>query len=225
MKKLLGAVGITVDIAGWVITFVLVPLLSLGIFAAVILGPSDMAHAGASTDTFLLGAVSAVMLLGMLIAGCFAFVSQRHRASFQQGNDYAMQPAYPSMLGPIQVDCGIAMPHAAHDVGEQYIAEVNNLKHGRVDALHRVEHRGSAEVASFSSTSWHRTIGTPIPTWRPGASGWPGTGGGHDLLPDHRNPGRIRAALQRAHRQAHPAARQAATATRGAAVAMSETNL
>ncbi len=74
------AVGIAVDIAGWVITVALVPLLALGILAAVVLGTSDMAHADASTVTFLLGVISAVMLLGMLIAGCCAFVSQRHGA-------------------------------------------------------------------------------------------------------------------------------------------------
>ena len=97
MGAIKATVGIAVDIAGSVIRVVLVPLLALGIFAALLLVPSGMAHADASTETFLLGVISAVMLLGMLVAGCVAFVSQRHSASYQQGNDYAMQQAYPGM--------------------------------------------------------------------------------------------------------------------------------
>ena len=103
MGAIKAAVGIAVDIAGSVITVVLVPLLALGILATVMLGTSDMAHADASTDTFLLGVISAVMLLGMLIAGWVGFVSQRHSASYQQGNDYASPQAHPEPY--LRVEC------------------------------------------------------------------------------------------------------------------------
>jgi hypothetical protein len=142
MGAIKATVGIAADVAGWVITFVMFPVPALGTFAAVMLGPSDMAHADASTDKFLLGAISAVMLLGMLIAGCFAFVSQRHSASYQQGNDYATEQAYPGMLGPNQVECGIAMPHAAHDIGGNTSTTLTIFKHGCVDAPHTMEYRG-----------------------------------------------------------------------------------
>ena len=85
MAAIKTAVGIAVDIVGSVIRINIFPPLALGITAVVMLGPSDTVHADTSTDTFLLGVISAVMLLGMLIAGCV--VSQRRRASYQQGYD------------------------------------------------------------------------------------------------------------------------------------------
>ncbi len=103
MGAIKAAVGIAVDIAGSVIRVGMVPPLAVGFTAVVMLGPSSMAHADASTDTFLLGVISAVMLLGMLIAGWVAFVSQRHSASYQQGNDYATPQAYPEPY--LRVEC------------------------------------------------------------------------------------------------------------------------
>ena len=86
MAAIKTAVGIAVDIVGSVIRInIFPPALALGITAVVMLGPSDTVHADTSTDTLLLGVISAVMLLGMLIAGCV--VSQRRRASYQQGYD------------------------------------------------------------------------------------------------------------------------------------------
>ena len=70
MAAIKTAVGIAVDIVGSVIRINIFPPLALGITAVVMLGPSDTVHADTSTDTFLLGVISAVMLLGMLIAGC-----------------------------------------------------------------------------------------------------------------------------------------------------------
>jgi hypothetical protein len=116
MAAIKAAVGIAIDIAGSVIRVGMVPQLALGIFAAVTLGPSGTAHADTSTDTFVLGVISAVMLIGMLIAGCVAIVSPRHSASYQQGNDYAMQQAYPGMSGSIQVECDYAPDGDHHDV-------------------------------------------------------------------------------------------------------------
>jgi len=85
MAAIKATVGIAVDIVGSVIRINIFPPLALGITAVVMLGPSDTVHADTSKDTFLLGVISAVMLLGMLIAGCV--VSQRRRASYQRGYD------------------------------------------------------------------------------------------------------------------------------------------
>jgi hypothetical protein len=90
MGAIKAAVGIAVDIAGSVIRVGVVGAVVVGITAVVALGPSGMAHADTSTDTFLLGVISAVMLFGMLIAGCVAIVSQRHSASYQPGYNDAI---------------------------------------------------------------------------------------------------------------------------------------
>ena len=66
------------------------PPLALGITAVVMLGPSDTVHADAHGHIFLLGVISAVMLLGMLVLTRAVLMSSATKTSNQQGYDWAV---------------------------------------------------------------------------------------------------------------------------------------